>query len=380
MQNSILSITCPHCQKDISLDEALTHQIQEQASIELKQKHKKELEEATRLATNNAIKKTAEEFKVNVGNIQKEMDEEKERNKQLTVQISELLEEMRKLRRKDEERDIEMKKKILEEEDKIRLDARKKAEEEQHFKLLEKDKQLQNVLKEVDELKRKAQQGSQQNQGEVLELDLEKKLRETFIYDEINDVGKGKQGADIIQKVKNQTGKQAGIILWETKRASWSSSWLPKLREDGRREGATMIILVSETLPKDIKDFGLMEGVLVVSYTNALSMAAILRRSVMQIASAKFAATNKDEKLERLYAYLQSDTFRHRFEAFAEGIREMENDLGSEERAMQKIWGKRKMQIERMRLNSARMYGELQDTMGNALPDIKTFELPEDTT
>lgn len=135
--------------------------------------------------------------------------------------------------------------------------------------------------------------------------------------------------------------------------------------------------MLSVNLPKDITDFKLIEGVVVCSYKYALPLASILRRSVLHIAFAKQTAENKDENLEMLYEYLQSEAFRHRFEAFAEGIVNMESDLDYERRAMERVWKKREVQIKKMKINAARMYGELQGVVGNALPDIKTFSLPQ---
>jgi hypothetical protein len=166
--------------------------------------------------------------------------------------------------------------------------------------------------------------------------------------------------------------------LWETKRAKWSPKrWIPKLREDARSESATFAVLLSTNLPPDITDFKLTGGVIVCSYKSAIPLASVLRRSVLHLAVAKQTATNKDENLELLYDYLQSESFRHRFESFAEGVSEMQNDLDYEKRAMERVWKKREVQIKKTLLNASRMYGELQGVMGNALPDIKTFSLPQ---
>ena len=177
--------------------------------------------------------------------------------------------------------------------------------------------------------------------------------------------------------MKGKSGRVAGVILWETKRAKWSPKWLSKLREDARSESATFAILISINLPPDINDFKLTEGVIVCSYKSAIPLASVLRRSVLHLAVAKQTAANKDENLEFLYDYLQSESFRHRFESFAEGVNEMQNDLDYEKRAMERVWKKREVQIKKVLLNVSRMYGELQGVMGNALPDIKTLSLPQ---
>ena len=368
-------IKCPYCGKEVEISEALSHQIEEKLLQDIKTAHSRELEEATKKAEESAVKKINEKNLLELKNAKKEAEEEKERSNKLLNQLENLNSQFRELRRKDEERELEMSKKLVEEEERIRKEASGKAEEEQKYKILEKDKVINDLKSALDDMRKKAQQGSQQLQGEVLELDLEDKLRNAFVYDEITPIGKGVQGADVLQAVRNQAGKAAGSILWETKRAKWTPSWLPKLKEDGRKNDATMVVLVSENLPKAIEHFKVMEGVLVTSIAFALQLAAILRRSLMQIAAAKVGVENKDEKLQMLYEYIQSDAFRHRFEAFADGVKAMEEDLLTERRSMERIWKKRETQLKRMQLNTSRMFGELQGVMENKLPDIKTLKL-----
>ncbi len=252
-------------------------------------------------------------------------------------------------------------------------------EAEKHlFKEKEKDKQIDDLRKALDEAQRKASTtGSQQLQGEVMEVDLEEKLIKNFPTDLIDPVAKGVKGGDILQTVRNSSGKIAGSILWETKRANWAPSWLPKLREDSRKVGASASILVSEVMPKDIKNFGFVDGILVTSYSYAIPLAVMIRRSIMQVAAAKSSVANKDEKLERLYGYLQSDTFRHRFEAYAESIVEMQQDLDTEKRSTQRSFKKREMQIVRALENISDVWGELQGIMGSALQEIKILSRPD---
>lgn len=366
---------CPHCGQEIEISEALSHQIEEKVIESLKEEHLREVEAATKRAQEEAIRKANAQFAQELKNAQKEVMEEKERANKLLKQLETLNDEIRKLRRRDEERELEMKKKLLDEEEKIRREALNKAEEEQKYLLKEKDKVIDDLKLALEEMRKKAQQGSQQLQGEVLELDLEDQLRNSFVYDEITPIGKGVQGADVLEVVKNRDGKVAGSILWETKRAEWTPSWIPKLKEDGRKNDATMVVLVSENLPKEIDYFKVVDGVLVSSITYAIHLASILRRSLMQIAAAKSAAEHKDENLQMLYDYIQSDAFRHRFEAFADGIKAMEEDLLAERRSMERIWKKRETQLKRMSLNTSRMFGELQGVMQNSLPDIKTLKL-----
>ena len=352
------TIKCKKCGAEIEVSEALTHQIEEQVLASLKTQHAKELAAAKSEAT----------------------EQLKEQNRKILAEMADMEKARRELADKMDRQELEYQKKLGEELSKIKDQAGKLAQEKAQTQISEYEKQIEDYKKSLAEAQYKLSQQSQQLQGEILELDLEKSLREAFANDDIEPVGKGIQGADIIHKVKGQSGRLAGVILWETKDAKWTSSWLPKLREDGRKAEATAVVLVSKNLPEDIKNFQIIEGVLVTSLAFALPLASLLRRSLLQIAVAKYTAQQGSEKLQDLYEYLQSESFRHRFESFAEGVRGLHEDMESEKRSMERVWKRREVQIKRVSLNISRMYGELQGVMGNALPEIHTLSLPEITS
>ncbi len=373
---SASTIKCPHCGKEVEITQALLHEVEEQVKQSSEAAHKKELTRVQEEAEKKAREKALADVNLQMKDSQNQVIELRDQNKALTKQLLDLNRTIRELKDIEEKRSLEYEKRLTAALDAQREEVAKTFTEKSQLEVLELKKQLEDTKKSLDDAKNKLAQKSQQLQGEVVELNIEEKLRSAFIYDEIEPVGKGVTGADIIQKVRNQAGKVAGTILWETKRAKWSSGWLSKLREDGRNAGATVIVLVVEHAPNDLEGFGLREGVVVTTYAYVLPLAELLRRAVMQVASAKSVAANKDEKLEFLYQYIASDTFRHRFEAYAETIREMEEDLSTERRSMERLWKKRELQIRRSLDNMAKMYGELQGIMGSSLPEIRTFSLP----
>lgn len=361
------TIRCPHCKKIVEISEALRH--------EFEASNRKELEKAKKEAVEIATKKAIEETEFKLKNTKNENEEIKKQNKELRDQLLVLNRTVRGLNDKLEKTDLEIQKKVNEEVKKAKEGIYKDEKEKFHLENAELKKQLEDTKKALTEAQRKAQQSSQQLQGEVLELDLEQRLNDAFRNDDVEEVKKGAEGGDIIQKVKNSYGKQAGIILWEAKRAKWRPSWLPKLREDGRKAGASVSVLVSEQLPRDIVNFGFVDNVLITSYQFAIALAVILRRGIIQVAVAKSTTVNKDERLEKLYSYLQSETFRHRFEAYVEGVVGMQQDLETEKRSAQRLWKKREIQISKTLENISNMYGELQGVMGSSLPDIKILSL-----
>jgi len=381
MMGVMNTVICPHCKKTVEISEALKHQFESEQRAKIEAEYQKKLEAGKQEAVEDSAKKLREQFEFQIKQAQEDSVEKEARIKKLIDQITELTQELRKSKQERDEVKIEMQKQLMAEEEKIRIEERKKAEDEQRLKNLEKDKQLQDALKANEEMRRKLQQGSQQTQGEVLELDLEQQLQEQFPADEITPVPKGVEGADIAQKVRNKYGQTAGLILWETKRTkAWSSSWTAKLREDKRRMNASLAILVSDVMPNGIENFGMYENIWVCSYQYALPLVNILRIGLFELAVAKSATANKDEKLEALFSYLVSDGFRNRFEAQVESIVMLRSDLETEQRSTIRMWKKREMQIKRLMSSVATMYGELQGVMGEALPSLPSLDsgmLPE---
>ncbi|MBU1499437.1 DUF2130 domain-containing protein [Patescibacteria group bacterium] len=365
----LTTIKCKYCGKEIEISEALQHEIQEETLAIVETRHQKELEEVKRKAKElNTIELKDQEEHI------KELEQRTQKAEEEELKIRK---EKRQLQEDKEKFEIEKLRQLDEERDKIIKQARETAEEKDRLKIAEYEKKLRDMSEDLKKAQAKSEQGSQQLQGEVLELDLEKALAVTCPDDEIIPVGKGAKGGDIIQKVRGKSGRIAGLILWETKRAQWSPSWLAKLREDARKEDASIAVLVSTKLPTNVDNFKLEREVIICQYHYALPLAGVLRRSILQIAVAKQTAESKDENLELLYQYLQSEAFRHRFEAFAEGIVQMQEDLESEKRSIERVWKRRETQIKKTLINVSRIYGELQGTMGNALPDIKVLSLPD---
>ena len=202
---------------------------------------------------------------------------------------------------------------------------------------------------EIEELRRKAEQGSQQLQGEVQELELESMLGSAFVYDTITRVPKGEFGGDVLHRVvMNQTGAVCGTILWESKRTkTWSDGWLAKLRQDQRAAKADVAVIVSQALPKGVKQFELIDGVYVVSPQCVRPVAEMLRGLLVEVAGVRLAAEGRETKAAVVYQYLTGARFRQHMQAIVEAFTTMQEDLSAEKKVMMKQWAKREMQIER---------------------------------
>jgi hypothetical protein len=205
--------------------------------------------------------------------------------------------------------------------------------------VLEKDQTIDSMARTIEELKRKAEQGSQQSQGEVLELELEQLLRGRFPTDLIEPVGKGELGADVVQQVNGSIGNAAGIILWESKRTkAWSDGWLAKLRDDQRRCGADIALIV--LLPKHIEQFDLVDGVWIAHPRCALPVAVALRQTLIEVNSSRLVQQGQQTKMEQVYDYLTGTKFRQRVDAVVEKFNDMREDLDKERKFMGRQWAK----------------------------------------
>lgn len=289
---------------------------------------------------------------------------------------AELIKKQRELDDAKRELELTVEKRVQESLALTRQQARKEAEEEQKLKVMEKEQTIAAMQKQIEDLKRRAEQGSQQLQGEVQELELENLLRTKFPFDSIDPVPKGEYGGDVVHRVVSAGGQPSGTILWESKRTkNWSDGWLVKLREDQRTAKAEIAVIVSHVLPKGVETFEMVEGIWVTHPRAALPVAAILRQSLLELALARQASEGQQTKTEMIYQYLTGPRFRQRVEAIVEAFSTMQEDLDKERKAIMKQWAKREEQIVRVMGATVGMYGDLQGIAGKSLQEIEGLEL-----
>lgn len=253
--------------------------------------------------------------------------------------------------------------------------AKKEAEEELKLKVMEKDQTITAMQKQIEELKRRAEQGSQQLQGEVQELELEALLCAKFPRDVIQPVPKGEFGGDVLHRVMGPLGQPCGAILWESKRTkNWSDGWLPKLREDQRTAKAEIAVLISQVLPKEVETFGFHEGVWIAHPKVALPVAMSLRQTLIEVAAARQSSEGQQTKMEMVYQYLTGPRFRQRVQAIVESFSSMREDLDREKKVITRQWAKREEQIDRVMQATVGMYGDLQGIAGRTLQEIEGLE------
>lgn len=388
------SIVCPHCQKTIELTQAVTRQVEERLAREFEQRlgreraerekliAQKEVEAQQRLVAERArIEQLAKQrahdaFATELADLKEQLTERRQQLSEAREQELALRKRARELEEKEKTLELENARRLDETRERLSREIHEKLSEAQRLQLREKDAQLESMRQTIEELKRKAGQGSQQIQGEALELELEMTLRSAFPADVVGAVEQGRRGADIQHEVRNPLGQRCGAILWESKRTkSFSEVWLQKLKDDQREARADVAVLVTQVLPREVQRFAFLNGVWVSDFASAVALACALRMHLIELAAARSALEGREEKMELLYRHLTGPQFRQRVEAIVETFAEMKDSLHKEQRAMERIWATRENQLNRVLQSTIQMYGALQGIAGQQLPGIAALEL-----
>lgn len=326
----------------------------------------------------NAQKKAASQQEMLIRTLREDAETEKESNKQLREQLNELMTALREEKKAKENAQLEAQKKLAEEEGKIRESAAKEADERQRLNLAARDKTIADLQKSLDEAQRKAAQGSQQLQGEVMELDFERALAEAFRDDDIEPVAKGVKGGDIKHIVRTSRGAECGVMLWEIKRTkNWTEAWIAKLKEDLRNEKANIPIIITEVMPKHLTDdIAQYEGVWICKPKFAIVLATLLRKGLIDAGLQRALAENRGSKADALFNFVTSHEFIQQVEAMVETYQEMTLQIQKERVAYEKLWAQREKQTQKLFMSTANIVGSMQGHVGQAaMPRIKGLEL-----
>ncbi len=401
------TITCPNCKYDFPIENALSQKIEDDIKSrylkrynEDKQKFETEkaqlakeaelikiqgenqeqiLADKLRLAKSQleqeAIKKAASEMALQMEMLNKELTDKSQKLKESQVKELELMQKEKQIKEREESLKLDMEKEMVARQKEIEDRVKKMESERSDLKIKELEKKLTDQAELVETMRRKAEQGSMQLQGEVLELALEELLKATFPLDSIEEVAKGVKGADCVQHIKNNMGDFCGKIIYESKRTkAFTNEWIEKLKRDMRAQQADIAVIVTETLPKDMDSFGFKDGVWICRFTDVKPLAFLLRDSLLKIHIALISQENKGEKMQMLYNYLTANEFRQNIEAVVEGFLALKDGITREKIQMEKIWKEREKQLDKVLLNTTQFYGSIKGIAGNAVGDLKMLE------
>lgn len=402
------SITCPSCSTAINVEQILVHKLKAEFSGEFQKKQKeletqfnnrqKELEkkesvladeklrqdriisqkllEKEELIKNEVKLKIQQENEHIVEALKKDNLEKSQSIITLQAKEADLLKQQRELEEQKSAMVLEVERTLSAERKSIEEKIQKREQESHFFKLQEKEHLISDMRKQMEDMKRKIEQGSMQVQGEVMEVELERILKESFPFDEIQEVSKGANGADIIHCVKNHIQANCGKIVFESKRTkSFSAGWIDKLKSDMRQHKAQIGVLVTEVMPKEMTQFGMVDGVWVCSFQEAIALVTVLRYSLLTLHDQKVAEENKGEKQQLLYNYLTSVEFAQHIEVVLSGFTVMQSTLEKEKKAYQRLWKEREKQIEAMLDNTIDIYGAIKGIAGSSIKEIKALDI-----
>lgn len=400
------TVVCPTCHTEIDLDAALTARLEDQirASFEAEQRQwarqvqqreselkmqqdefeakrkreneiimeriKKETEAKTKVLEVQLRNEIAAQHEQKIQFLQKQQQESEQKLKQLQQQELEILQLNKKIQEQQEQEEFKLKKQRLDIEselkEKLTEDILQKEREKFDLEKRELEKQLQDQKKLTETMTRKLEQGSMQTQGEVQELKLEEMLQHYFPFDVVQEVGKGKRGADCILVIRNDNGQEAGRVIFESKRTSaFNKEWLSKLKEDMLEAKCDVSVLVTQAMPDDLKGFDQREGVWICKMMDVIQLVKALREGILNVARARKFNENKGEKKEMLYTYFTSNEFMQQMRAINEAYLYLKSSIDKERLQMERIWKEREKQIDRVLLNNTHLIGTIKGIAGD---------------
>jgi len=379
-------ITCPSCGHEFELNESLKNEVEKELRgkmVDWQKKKEEEFEKQKSEIEISAKKKAGEELSARMKMMEEDARIKTQQLQELQKKELELLRDKSALEEKQKNFEMELEKRFLEKRKEIEESTIKREQELFDLKTKEYKLQMDQQQKLIEELKRKSEQGSMQLQGESQEILLEEILKEHFPFDLIEEVGKGVEGADCIQVVRNSSGTDCGRIIYESKRTKgWSNAWVDKLKADKRNKGADVAILVTQTFPKDMDRFGERDGIWICNFKEAGSVALLMRSSIIKIYEIQKAQEGKGDKMQMLYDFLTGNEFRGQVEAIVEGFMSMKQSITKERIQMEKIWKEREKQIEKVLISTSGMYGSVKGIAGASVGNIPLLEgdndLPEE--
>jgi len=390
-------IKCPKCGTEIELAEALTEALRKKLETEVAQEFEAQKQvlkqQAKDLETRQQAideqlkterKKIAEQEKVKILAEQSEqtkaLEAELKEKRQLLSEANKKELELRKQQQKLEDEkaifELTVQRKLDEERKTIVEQASKQAAEQQQLKMREKDDQLESLTKQIAELKRRAEVGSQEAAGETLEEELQDILQQTFSLDRFEEIKKGQRGADILQRVYNKSGKICGSILWESKNTKdFNDAWIPKLRKDQQDAKADLAVIVTVALPKEIESFGRQDDIWISNFKSAVGLVTALRQLLIEVTRQKLVSAGQTSMRDLIYEYVTGAEFAMHIKAIVSAFAMMQEDLEKEKRAVALIWKKREKQISTVLTNVAGMKGSIEGLAQKALPEAEVLSL-----
>ena len=372
----IKEIKCPQCNNIIDLSkEASKIFNQEKDDLERAKKEFERKKNKQNEIVKEILKKKLKEKEDQIR--EEEQEKRKQQERDFQKKENDLKRKENSIRNMEEDLKLKNERYLIEKEKEIEIRGKKKAEQEFELERLKNKEEKEDMKKGMTEMKRKLEQGSQQQQGEIQEIAIEEHLKKNYLFDIIEEVPKGRKGADIIQTVRNNYGQECGKIIYESKRTkAFSEEWIEKLKEDQARENANISILVTQTMPKNMLKSGTYRGIYICEYSALIVVVPLIREGIIKVHETKEVQQNKESKMEALYKYLSDNRFKQIINSIIENQQFMSQQLDKEKAAMERIWAERRRRIEMAQEKIITLYGDIKAIGGNSISDIENLQLP----
>lgn len=360
---TVETMKCPHCGMDITLDELFKTQMGkrmegERAKIAEEILKNKDAENEQRIAA--AVKEATEEQGKQINELLDQIKRLTDANQKATEKMQEMAQTQFDLQQKLNNVQLDAQKEFNAKSEELVAKARKDADEANSEKNAAYEKKIHDLSKLLEESQRKIEQGSQQLQGEVQELQLEDCLHQEFPMDRVEEVEKGKLGADVIQTVVNDIGKPCGVIVWESKNVKgWKNEFIPKLRSDMEKVNGDLGVLVSNVFGKNMEEFTYQDGVWLIRPSNVLAIARALRNEIIAVSKARAVAEHKETVQDAVYEFVTSATFRNRIENIGKQYIALKDAIYRAKVHMDREWGKQMTMLDNLVENTQGILGDV---------------------
>ncbi len=391
------TIKCPKCGNEFEPNESIREQIkkelnqkatewQKRKDEEYQVKMEEEKKRMQQHLEENIRRSISSDYENQLRLLSQTNKDNEEKLKEARQQQLELFKKEQELKNREAELELSVQKKLQLERERLSVEIRKLEEQriatietEYRLRMKEMEEKLEAQRKLAEEMRRKAEQGSMQLQGEVQELALQEMLQSTFPFDLILEVGKGVRGADCIQIVRSNFGQECGKIIYESKRTNaFANEWVEKLKADMRSQGAEIAVLVTRTMPRDMDCFGIKDGVWICDFSEVKALASVLREGVIRVFNTAKSNENKGDKMHLLYGYFTSSEFAEQWKAIREGFLAMKLSIQRERDAMERLWKTREKQLEKVLLSAAHIRGSIEGIAGMDAVDLNLLENGEE--
>jgi hypothetical protein len=390
------AVRCPHCGKEVLLDEAIAHQLAAPMRAVWEADMRQQIGEEVRAAHVSDLEAQRAERAELEGTLRQRDTQIKE----LKAQEAGLLRDRRNL--EDEKEDLEREKERMRDEirkqERVFADRRASQRNEENLRrtqdsyqeqLRRKDEehgtrtrqledQLKRVRTQLEEAQRKSSTSLRQQEGIARQDLFGEELQRRFPADLIKVTPAGKRGPDVVQIVR-VAHLDCGVILWECKRtAAWGPGWPGKLAGQVRSARARFGVIVSEVLPADMDGSGQAGDVWACDYGHAWDLAAGLRQAIIAVYRHEAANASRAGIAGKVYDYFATGGFEARYKALEQGADGLRQELGQDQRVSQQRWRRMERLIDE--IIEQGLHGIVLDIigLGGEIPPAARAELPED--